>query len=137
MAYDYLKAMEGDIKRYLREASFDYKDCEGLDDLKDTLYDDFWDEDSVTGNLSGSYTFNSEEAKGYIGDNLDLMVDAYSEFEAMDNLLECMENSYFETIDVTIRCYLLGQAIDEVLEDTEFLKKVGLFGVYGFIGDEE
>ena len=137
MAYNYLEELKSDVKNYINEVASDYMDCEDMDELRDSLYDNLWDEDSVTGNGSGSYTFNREEAKKYVADNLDLMVDAYKEFDSIEKLVNNLEDSDFETIDVTIRCYLLSQALDEVLDDGDFLKKVGLDKAFGFIGDYE
>lgn len=135
MKYNYLEAVKEDIKNYLLDNISEY-DTSDLDDFKETLYEYLWDEDSVTGNTSGSYTFNMEEAKGYVGDNLDLMVEAFKEFGDTSRLLDCLENFDFETIDVTIRCYLLGQAIDEVLDEEDF-EELGISGIGGFIGDDE
>ena len=137
MAYNYLEELKSDVRNYIKEAASDYMDCEDIDELRENLYDNLWDEDSVTGNGSGSYTFNREEAKKYVADNLDLMVDAYKEFDSIEKLVNNLEDSDFETIDVTIRCYLLSQALDEVLDDGDFLKKVGLDKAFGFIGDYE
>lgn len=135
MEYNYLEAIKEDIKVYLLDNISKY-DTSDLDDLKETLYDDLWDDDSVTGNASGSYTSNREEAKRYVGANLDLMVEAFKEFDDTSRLLDCLENSGFESIDVTIRCYLLGQAIDEVLDEADF-DEFGISGFGGFIGDDE
>ena len=136
MAYNYLEELKLDVKNYINEVASDYMDCEDMDELRDELYDNLWDEDSVTGNGSGSYTFNREEAKKYVSDNLDLMVEAYKEFNSIERLVNDLEALDFETIDVTIRCYLLSQALDEVLEDEDFLKKVGIDKAFGFIGDD-
>ena len=136
MAYNYLEELKSDVRTYIKEVASDYMDCEDMDELRDSLYDNLWAEDSVTGNGSGSYTFNREEAKKYVADNLDLMVDAYKEFDSIEKLVNNLEDSDFETIDVTIRCYLLSQALDEVLEDGDFLKKVGIDKAFGFIGDD-
>ena len=64
------------------------------------------------------------------------MVEAYKEFNSIERLVNDLEALDFEIIDVTIRCYLLPQALDEVLEDGDFLKKVGIDKVFGFIGDD-
>ena len=136
MAYNYLEELKSDVKNYINEVASDYMDCEDMDELRDSLYDNLWDEDSVTGNGSGSYTFNREKAKEYVSDNMDLMVEAYKEFDSIESLVDDLEALDFETIDVTIRCYLLSQALDEVLEDEDFLKKVGIDKAFGFIGDD-
>ena len=136
MAYNYLEELKSDVKNYINEVASDYMDCEDMDELRDSLYDNLWDEDSVTGNGSGSYTFNREKAKEYVSDNMDLMVEAYKEFDSIESLVDDLEALDFETIDVTIRCYLLSQALDEVLEHEDFLKKVGRDKAFGFIGDD-
>ena len=135
MKYNYLEAIKEDIKNYLLDNISEY-DTSDLDDFKETLYDDLWEEDSVTGNASGSYTFTREEAKEYVGDNLDLMVEAFKEFGDTSRLLDYLKNFDFEAIDSTIRCYLLGQAIDEVLDEEDF-EELGISGFGGFIGDDE
>ena len=136
MAYNYLEELKSDVRNYIKEVASDYMDCEDMDELRDSLYDNLWNEDSVTGNGSGSYTFNREEAKKYVSDNLDLMVEAYKDLDSIESLVDDLEALDFETIDVTIRCYLLSQALDEVLEDEDFLKKVGIDKAFGFIGDD-
>ena len=136
MAYNYLEELKSDVRNYIKEVASDYMDCEDMDELRDELYDNLWSEDSVTGNGSGSYTFNREKAKEYVSDNLDLMVEAYKDLDSIESLVDDLEALDFETIDVTIRCYLLSQALDEVLEDEDFLKKVGIDKAFGFIGDD-
>ena len=136
MAYNYLEELKSDVSNYIKEVASDYMDCEDMDELRDSLYDNLWDEDSVTGNGSGSYTFNREKAKEYVSDNMDLMVEAYKDLDSIESLVDDLEALDFETIDVTIRCYLLSQALDEVLEDGDFLKKVGIDKAFGFIGDD-
>ena len=136
MAYNYLEELKSDVRNYIKEVASDYMDCEDMDELRDSLYDNLWNEDSGTGNGSGSYTFNREEAKKYVSDNLDLMVEAYKDLDSIESLVDDLEALDFETIDVTIRCYLLSQALDEVLEDGDFLKKVGIDKAFGFIGDD-
>lgn len=136
MAYNYLEELKSDVRNYINEVASDYMDCEDMDELRDSLYDNLWDEDSVTGNGSGSYTSNREEAKKYVSDNMDLMVEAYKDLDSIESLVDDLEALDFETIDVTIRCYMLSQALDEVLEDGDFLKKVGIDKAFGFIGDD-
>lgn len=112
--YNYMEAMTEDIKEYINNevTLSDYSD---RDELEQQLNDDLWTEDSVTGNASGSYTFNTYKAEEYICHNLDLLAEAVKEFGCDENVLE----KGAEWCDVTIRCYLLGQAITEVLDDME------------------
>lgn len=118
--YNYLEAMKEDIKTYL-EDEFEYRYSElDHDELEDSLYDDLWTQDSVTGNGSGSYTFCRATARGYVTENMELCVESLKEFcvEA-ETIAERFLEEDWEYFDVTIRCYLLGQAIAEVLEELE------------------
>lgn len=74
--------------------------------------------DSVTGNASGSYTFNSYRAKEYVDQNWDLLEEAVEEFGYEWETFNPIEKG-FEYCDVTIRCYLLGCAISNVLDEME------------------
>jgi len=120
--YNYLKAMIEDIKDYIRNnAELDRNDLEyGREDLEEKLYDDLWTEDSVTGNASGSYTFNRYQAAEYVNDNIDLLHEALTEFCVdADTIVDKFLSEDFEYFDVTIRCYLLRQAIAEALDEIE------------------
>ncbi len=116
--YDYISAIIEDIKDYIND---NYTSVEVLEKLEerskwqDKLYDDLWTVDSVTGNGSGSYTFNAWKAEEYIAHNLDLLAEAFREFGNSTDFLE----KGAEACDVTIRCYLLGQAIDQALDELE------------------
>lgn len=116
--YNYMEAMKNDIKTYL-EDEYEYRYSElDRDELEQELYDDLFINDSVTGNGSGSYTFCRNTAKEYVFDNMELCKEALDEFcidasEVADRFL----SEDWEYFDVTIRCYLLGQAIAEVLEE--------------------
>ena len=132
MGYNYREEMAQDIKEYIRENESEFEGLD-IDELRDKLYDDLWTVDSVTGNASGSYTFNSFRAKEYIKDNLDLLGEAYEELSTPEDLGRELIDQNYENMDVTIRCYLLYQVIDEVLEDTDLLLPANK----KFIGDDE
>lgn len=76
-----------------------------------------WTEDSVTGNASGSYYCNTWEAEEALAHNWDLLTEALEEF-GMADVISILEKGA-EWCDVTIRCYLLGQAISEAIEEIE------------------
>lgn len=59
--YDYYKNVREDIKQRLNEwLDFDrINDYSDIDEVINAVYDDFFNSDSITGNGSGSYTFNS------------------------------------------------------------------------------
>lgn len=119
--YDYIEVMKSDIKQHLEE-NFEYKysNVESLEELGEMLNDNLWIEDSVTGNASGSYFCNSYTARECVLDNMDICKEALTEFCVdAETIGEKFLNDEWEYLDVTIRCYLLGQAIGETLQDIE------------------
>ena len=122
--YDYRKAICEDIRYWLNENDewkSEYADEDGVwlrddnrDEIAQDLNDRLWVEDGVTGNASGSYTFNAWKAEEYLCHNLDLLGEALSEFGCGPEYL--MEKGV-EACDVTIRCYLLGECIERVLDE--------------------
>ena len=107
MDYNYFEAIKEDVKEYLKETS--ERDF-------DTLYDDMFVDDSITGNASGSYTFSTWQAEENIAHNMDLLKEALEEFGG--DYGEALEKGA-ENCDVIIRCYLLGKVLQEVLEELE------------------
>lgn len=114
MYYDYLEAIKADVLDYIK-AEVDLSEYITMEDLVDTLNEELWACDSVTGNASGSYTFNAYKAEEYICHNLDLLFEAMREFGCE---YDCLEKGA-EWCDVTIRCYLLEQAISEAMKEIE------------------
>lgn len=110
--YDYLSAVESDVREYI-ENNVDFHDYSDLDEMKEDLNEKLFVEDSVTGNASGSYTFNAWKAEEYLCHNLDLLAEANEAFGGSSDIL----SDGAEMCDVTIRCYLLGQAIENVAPD--------------------
>lgn len=111
--YNYEEAVKHDIREYIND-NIDIADYEDLEELEEYLNDVLWATDSVTGNASGSYTFNNWQAEENIAHNLDLLGEALSEF--------CCDPGFLteqgaEACDVTIRCYILGYCIAEVIEE--------------------
>lgn len=116
--YDYHKAIKEDIRVYIGENYTPEEIADQLLDIdafQEKLNDKLWIEDSVTGNGSGSYTFSTWKAEEYICHNLDLLAEAAAEFCCDVDILK----NGAEHCDVTIRCYLLGQAIAETLEELQ------------------
>ena len=115
--YNYLEAMKKDITEYINN-EINLADFTDRDELESSLNDDLFTEDSVTGNASGSYTFSRAQAQEYVTDNIDLLKDACEEFGTDATLVgEWFLSDDWEKMDVTIRCYLLCQAIGEALDD--------------------
>lgn len=113
--YDYREVMHNDIREAIEE-NYTHEELKemGKDEAFEKLNDDFWCDDSVTGNASGSYTFNTYEAEENICHNMDLLGEALREFGCGADYL--IENGA-EACDVTIRCYLLGEVLGEVLDE--------------------
>ncbi|MBE6547842.1 MAG: hypothetical protein E7667_03050 [Ruminococcaceae bacterium] len=117
--YNYPEAVRADVLEYIRDNYTPEEIREALadrDEFAEKLHDELWTVDSVTGNGSGSYTFNTWRAEEYICHNLDLLGEALQEFGCNASYL--IEKGS-EAADVTIRCYLLGSAISEALDELE------------------
>lgn len=115
--YNYLKEETHDVMDYLL-GNYVVKTIEDFDrdDLTD-LQDDLFNEDSVTGNASGIYTFSESEAEENLLYNRDLLVEALKKFavpswELLYNYLDDPEAE-----DVLVRCYLLPQAIEAAVKN--------------------
>ena len=112
--YNYLEAVTTDVLDYIREEIYLNEWKGRADELAEQLNDALWICDSVTGNASGSYTFNRYRAEEYLCHNWAELAEALEEFG-------CSSINPFdkgaEWCDVTLRCYYLGQAIAEALEE--------------------
>ena len=104
--YDYRAAIKNDIREWLDENQKGFIS----DERRDEIYEDLFINDSVTGNGSGSYTFNRWTAEENLCHNLDLLE------EALDELGGEFKNDP-EVNDVTIRCHLLGLCLNEVVDE--------------------
>lgn len=113
--YDYYKNVREDIKQRLNEwLDFNkINDYSDIDEVISAVYDDFFNSDSITGNGSGSYTFNSWAAEENLCHNMDLLKEALNEFGG--ELNDYIDSA--EACDVTIRCYVLGQLVGEVVKE--------------------
>ena len=112
--YDYLESVKVDVKNYI-ENEVELSDYSSREELESYLNDELFTNDSVTGNASGSYTFSTWQAEENICHNFGLLAEAMQEFGSDMDILK----DGAEACDVTIRCYLLGQAINEVLDEMD------------------
>ena len=117
--YDYYKNVREDIKQRLNEwLDFNrINDYSDIDEVISAVYDDSFNSDSITGNGSGSYTFNSWAAEENLCHNMDLLKEALNEFGG--ELNDYIDSA--EACDVTIRCYVFGQLVHDVV--TEFVEE--------------
>ena len=136
--YNYNENVKNDVKNWIVnnwgyiEEKFQNEEITNYDELYEYLNDTLWAEDSVTGNGSGSYTFNTWQAEENLCHNTDLLGEALQEFGCDSSYLE----KGAEACDVTIRCYLLGGAISEVLEGLEDLEGNALLKALDEITEE-
>lgn len=112
--YDYLENVKNDVLDYIKWHNIKVTNY-NREEVEEELNEKLWLEDSVTGNASGSYTFNAWQAEENLCHNMDLLSEALAEFGCDTTYLE----KGAESCDVTIRCYLLGQAIAEALDEVE------------------
>lgn len=123
--YNYIEAVTEDAAQYIRDNYTAEELAEKLADREEfaeELNDDLWVADEVTGNGSGSYTFDREQAKEYVLADPDQVLEAVREFCCGMDAAELMQklfNGEWEYFDVTTRCYVLGQAIDAALDIIE------------------
>lgn len=102
--YNYYEEVKADVEEYLKNT-----DCRNFDEL----YDDMFLNDSITGNGSGSYTFNRAEAEQNLNGNWSLLLDAVKDYGYDCNPIA----KGAEWCDVIIRCYLLDTVLADVLEE--------------------
>lgn len=112
--YDYRKAVCDDIRDYINDNGIKATDYTSREEMFEALNDALWVEDSVTGNGSGSYTFNTWKAEENLCHNLDLLGQAMEEFGCSPEDLMTKGPNW---ADVTIRCWLLSECIYEVIDE--------------------
>ena len=113
--YNYLEAVTNDAKAAILE-NMDMWEWHNREELEENANDWLWTADEVTGNASGSYTFSTWQAEENLCHNMDELEDACNEFG--QDIGEAVKHGA-EYCDVTIRCYLLGQAISAALDELE------------------
>lgn len=106
--YNYLENMIEDVKEYIKENDIDVATIDETD-----LYDDLFIDDAVTGNASGSYYCNTWKAQEALQGNEDILQNTIDEFG-----IDMNEHwNDYEYLDVSVRCYLLADAIADALEE--------------------
>ena len=113
--YNYFKNVTADAKQVILENMNDWNFSD-REELEEIANDSLWVDDSVTGNGSGSYTFNTWQAEENLCHNMDQLEEACNEFG--QDIGEAVKQGA-EYCDVTIRCYLLGQAISAAIDELE------------------
>lgn len=118
MAYDYYANVKDDVLAYINDEirPGEYWD---RDELESFLNDELFCDDGVTGSGCGSYTRNRSQAKEYVLDNTDLLKESIKEFDSKDKLIDWFFDDDYESMDVTIRCYVLGSCINDALDEID------------------
>lgn len=116
--YDYKAAMAADVTRWINDnydAAEAFERLVGRDTWEKELIDELRPLDSVTGKTYGSYWFSRLKAAEALCHNWDLLAEAMSELNCDCDAIAKGP----EWADVTIRCYLLGEAICAALDALE------------------
>ena len=118
---NYLTELKDDIREYIEDNNGYSIDLEEIgnndewDTFAEELNDTLWCEDSVTGNASGSYYFNRAEAQEQVLSHMADVIEAYREFGG--DIGDDLANENYKKMDVTVRCYFLGGAISDIIEE--------------------
>ena len=105
---DYRNQVEDDVLDFAN-------DCKGYCDSIDKFRDEAFLSDQVTGNASGSYTFNTYQAEENIKHLLfdDELLEMFQEYGYDRIPLE----KGAEFIDVSIRCFLVDEVINKNIDE--------------------
>lgn len=109
--YDYKAALYGDLCAYAAEHAEELAMMAREWDFGSVLEEMAFNADTVTGNASGSYFFSSWKAEEALCHNLSLVA------EACEELGETPDLERPEEMDVTVRCYMLGEMAEMVAKD--------------------
>lgn len=115
--YDYVKAMTEDIYQWLQDNDFNYPADEDEDDIIESIVDDVWGEDSITGN--GAYGYDTKEkCEEYLCHNWDLAIEASREFDMdlSDFIAKSDANHFIQQLDSLVRLQLAPIAATYALD---------------------
>lgn len=118
--YSYKDVVRSDVREWIDDHKEVLQDVD-RHDVFDVVYNACWIDDNVTGNASGSYTFSRYEArKNFFNDEdseeyIDQMIE--DGFTCRESVGKAVQESNLELLDVLIRCWLLCDAVTEVLDE--------------------
>ena len=121
--YDYYIEVANDIECWMDkvEDPFDLSQFENREEAAEFLYDELWAEDAITGNGHWREYASEEMCEEFLCHNLYLLFEALFEFNEMEESLldklykHIKEKNFARWADTTIRCYVLGSAIESAL----------------------
>lgn len=114
----YLEMVKADIENVIDDYEVDWTDT--IDNIVEKLDADLWVDDSVTGNGCGEYTglYSDRSALYMVDEDRETVKDALLDFGVDAKTIgEKFIDGDFEYLDITARCYVLHQAIWEVVEE--------------------
>lgn len=119
--YNYEEAITDNLKDWLiNETDILEQNDLNYEDLFELIYDEAFCIDSITGN-GPDYYDTEDNCSKYLAGNIDLLYLAARDFcidDDINTLIKHYEDkSLARYFDCTIRCYLLGECIDKVLEE--------------------
>lgn len=117
--YDYREAIVNDIKQCMLDEGEELYPAldESRQDYFDRMDDYLWGEDRVTGNGPNFYD-TEEECYKYLCGNLSLYFDAAYEFDSFPHPgSPWIYKNPAQYMDCTIRCYLLYECLDRVIDE--------------------
>lgn len=115
--YDYLAVETQDVIDYIN-SDINLADYESREDAEEQLHDLLWDYDNVTGGGIGTYTFGQWEAEENLAHNWDLISEMLTGFGEPRDVNPFEKGA--EWCDMSIRCYLLPQAISNALDEIDY-----------------
>jgi hypothetical protein len=110
-----------DIEEYIDE-NINYADYDDIDELRDYLNDELWANDSVTGNgpNGGYYSSTADAREQFFSDGFDNFDSVVSELSIPhEDVIKHFLEGDWDWFDTNVRCYLLSECIDSVLDDIE------------------
>lgn len=113
----YVDLVKNDIERYLVNTyGIDTDSYKKVFEDTDSLHDELWVDDSVTGNSTGSYTCNRELARSFVLGDMETVIEAAYDYGCIEEFTDRLLKRDYEWLDVLARCYVLGEAISIVEE---------------------
>lgn len=108
--YNYKENEINDILDYI-DTQVNLQKYDNEEELFDRLYEELWDEDTITGNQSGYMT--EKEHEYFIAENFKLIKEAMEAFGY--SIKDIPDENPCTWLDTLIRCYLLNDCLYEAL----------------------
>lgn len=119
--YNYKENIISDIHLLLEGEEGEIFTLENFDgdanSLAESLYEECWDNDIITGNGgNGCYFDITSESEKAVKDNMNILNDIARDWGEEDKIQIALEEEQWDWLDVTIRCYLLHDCVWKVVD---------------------